>query len=85
MVKNLNLRLQHTVTTQKQLDTNVTSGDQMCYEPSYYDPPPLSPASIDDNLITEDDLVFTADEEAKYRRRQEEGYDIETDTRIMHG
>ena len=35
------LRLQHTVTTQKQLDTNVTSGDRMCYEPSYYDTPPL--------------------------------------------
>ena len=52
-----------------------------CYDPSYYDSSLLPERNNDDNSITEDDFVFTAEEEAKYRRRQEEGYDIDTDTR----
>ena len=52
-----------------------------CYDPSYYDSSLLSERNNDDNSITEDDFVFTAEEESKYRRRQEEGYDIDTDTR----
>ena len=46
------------------------------YDPLYYDSL-LSPERNNDDTITEDD-VFTA-EEAKYRR-QEEGYDIDTNT-----
>ena len=48
---------------------------------SYYDAQLSPQRNNDDNSLNEDDFVFTADEEAKYRRRQEEGYDIETDTR----
>ena len=75
------LRSQHTLTSQKQLDTIAASGHQTCYDPSYYDSPLSPERNNDDNSITEDDFVFTAEEEAKYRRRQGEGYDIDTDTR----
>ena len=51
-----------------------------CYD-SLYNGSPLSQKwNNDKNSITKDDFVFTAEEEAKYRRRQEEGYDIDTDT-----
>ena len=56
-----------------------SSSRMSCYDPLYYDSL-LSPERNNDDTITEDD-VFTAEEEARYRRRQEEGYDIDTDTR----
>ena len=54
----------------------------LCYNPLYYDSPLSPERNNDDNSITEDDFVFTAEEEAKYRRRQREGYDIDIDTRF---
>ena len=57
------------------------TGHQTCYNPLYYDSPLSPERNNDDNSITEDDFVFTAEEEAKYRRRQGKGYDNDTDTR----
>ena len=53
-----------------------------CYDPSYYDSPLSPERNNSDNSITENDFVFTAEEEAKYRRRQEDGYDIDTDNSL---
>ena len=55
------LRSQHTFTSQKQLDTIAASGHQACYDPSYYDSPLSSERNNDDNSITEDYFLFTAE------------------------
>ena len=52
-----------------------------CSDVSYYDSQLSPQKNNDDNSLNEEEFVFTPDEEAKYMRRQEEGYDIETDTR----
>ena len=44
------LRLQHTFTSQKQLDTNAASGHQTCYDPSYYDSAERNNKSSNNNL-----------------------------------
>ena len=58
-----------------------SSSRMSCSDVSYYDSQLSPQKNNDDNSLNEDEFVFTADEEAKYMRRQEEGYDIETDTR----
>ena len=58
-----------------------SSSRMSCSDVSYYDSQLSPQKNNDDNSLNEEEFVFTPDEEAKYMRRQEEGYDIETDTR----